>query len=109
MLNAGEQESGVTLGRWLLRGPSRREVLLTGTTHAKVSKLLVLKWSGTVGTATKSALCVASKATSSETATKDSRVRRGKASIATATARPLYSSSSPHAVPLSVPGAKQPG
>ena len=31
---AGKQQIGVTLGRWLLRGPSRREVLLTGTTNA---------------------------------------------------------------------------
>ena len=33
--------NGVTLGRWLLRGPSRREVLRTSTTHARVPWLLV--------------------------------------------------------------------
>ena len=42
MLYGGKQQRGVTtLGRWLLRGPSRREVLLTGTTHPRVPRLLV--------------------------------------------------------------------
>ena len=41
MLYAGKQQSGVTLGRRLLRGPSRREVLLTGTTQARVPRLPV--------------------------------------------------------------------
>ena len=53
-------------------------------------------------------LCVASKVTRSETAPKASRVRRGKASMARPMTRPLYSSSSPQ-VPLSIPGARQPG
>ena len=34
MLNVGKQQNGMTLNRWLRRGPSRREVLLTSTTHA---------------------------------------------------------------------------
>ena len=58
---------------------------------------------------TKSALCVASKITSSGTAPKASRARRGKASMARPTARPLKSSSSPQVVPPSIPGARQPG
>ena len=36
-------------------GPSRREVLLTGTTHARVPKLLVFKQNETVGTTTRNA------------------------------------------------------
>ena len=38
-----------------------------------------------------------------------SRARRGKAPMARPTARPLHSSSSFRAVPLSIPGARQPG
>ena len=34
MLPAGKRQNGVTLGRWLLRGPSRREVLLTNAIRA---------------------------------------------------------------------------
>ena len=41
MLYAGKQQRGVPLGRWLLRGPSRREILLTGTTQARVPRLPV--------------------------------------------------------------------
>ena len=65
--------------------------------------------SGTFGTTTMSALRVASKVTSSRTDAKASRVRQGKAPMARATTRPLYSSSSPQAVPLSIPGPRQPG
>ena len=43
MPHGGKRQSGMTLGQWLLRGPSRREVLLTGTIHARVPKLLVVK------------------------------------------------------------------
>ena len=41
MLNVGKRHNDVTLGQWLLRGPGRREVLLTGTTHARVPRMLV--------------------------------------------------------------------
>ena len=41
MLNVGKRKNGVTLGRWLLRGPSRKEVLLTTTTHVRVPRPLV--------------------------------------------------------------------
>ena len=41
MLNACKRQNGVALGQWLLRGPSRREVLLTSTTRATVPGLLV--------------------------------------------------------------------
>ena len=41
MLYAGNHHSSMTLGLWLLRGPSRREVLLTSTTHARMPRLLV--------------------------------------------------------------------
>ena len=54
-------------------------------------------------------LRVASKVISSGTAPKAIRGRRRKASMARPTARPLYSSSSLQAVPLSIPGARQPG
>ena len=60
-------------------------------------------------TTTTSVSYVASRDTSIGTAPKASRVRRGKASMARATARSLYSSSSPQAVSLSVPGTRQPG
>ena len=54
-------------------------------------------------------VCVASEVTSSGTAPKASRVRRGKASIARATVRSPYSSGSPQGVPRSIPGVRQPG
>ena len=41
MLNVSKQQNGLTLGRWLLRGLSRRKVLLTSTTHAIGPRLLV--------------------------------------------------------------------
>ena len=65
MLNVGKQENGLTLGRWLLRGPSRREVQLTSKTHARVPRLLVGKQSGTVSTTTQQVLRVARKVTNS--------------------------------------------
>ena len=92
MLHAGKRQSGATLGRWLLRGPSCREVLLTSTIHEIVPRPLVWKQSGTVGTTTTSVLWVESKAISSGTAPKANKVGRGKASMARATARPPYSS-----------------
>ena len=54
-------------------------------------------------------VCGKSRNTSGGIAPKASRARRGKASMARPTARPLYSSSSPQAVPLSIPGARQSG
>ena len=68
MPNVGKQQNGVTVGRWLLRGLSRREVLLTSTTHARMPRLLVSKQSGIVGTITTSLSYVASRDTSSGTA-----------------------------------------
>ena len=38
MLHADKQQSGVAIGRWLLREQSRRGVLLTSMTHAKVPR-----------------------------------------------------------------------
>ena len=49
---------------------------------------------------------MASKVTSSRTAAKASRARRGKASMAKATGRPPYSSSGPQTVQLSIPRAR---
>ena len=66
----------LTLGRWLLRGPSRRDVLLTSTIHARVPRPLVCKQGGTVGTTTTSVLCVTIKVTSSGTAPNVSSTRR---------------------------------
>ena len=109
MLNVGKQQNGVTLGRLLLRGPSRRKVLLTSTTHARMPRPLVSNQSGIVGTTTASVSYVASRDTSRGTAPKASRVMRGKASMARATAKPPQSSSSSQAAPLSIPGARQPG
>ena len=43
MLNVGRQQNGATLGRWLLRGPSCREVLLTSTPHARNAKAAGVK------------------------------------------------------------------
>ena len=106
MLHAGERQSGVTLDLWLLRGPSRRELLLTSTTHARVSRPNPKRNRRYDNDA---CLCVASKVTSSWTAAKASRVRKGKAPMARAVARPPYSSSSSQAVPLSIPGARPPG
>ena len=108
MLNVGNRQNDVTLGRWLLRGPSSREVLLRSTNHARVLRLLGPKQSGTVGTTPTGVLCVESKATSSGTAPKASRVRRGKASMAITTDRLPYSNCSPQPVPLSILGASQP-
>ena len=89
-------------------GTKLQEVLLTSTIYARVPRPLVSEQSGAVGTTT-SVLCLASKVTSRGTAPKVSRVRRGKTFMAGATARASYSSSSPQAVPLSVPGARPPG
>ena len=52
---------------------------------------------------------MASRDTISGTATKNSRVRWGKASMTRATARPPYSRSSLQTVPLSIPGARHLG
>ena len=108
-LNVGKQQNGVTLGRWLLRGPSHSDVLLTSTTHAGMPRPLVHKQSGVVGTTTTSVSYVASGDAGSGTAPEASMARRGKASMAGPTARPLYSSNSPQAVTLSIPRARQPG
>ena len=94
MLGVGKQRSGVKLGRRLLRGLSRREVLMTSTIHARVPRPLVSNQSGTAGTTTTSVLC-GSKVTSSGTTPNASGVRRGKASMARPSARPPRSSSSP--------------
>ena len=78
MLYAGKQPSGVTLGRLLLRGPSRSEVLLTGTTHARVPRLLVRKKTGTVGTTTMSVSYAVSRDISSGTAPRSQQCKAGK-------------------------------
>ena len=59
------------------------------------AKTAAVKAERIVGTTTTTVSYVASRDTSSGTAPKASRVRRGKASMARATTRPLYSSSSP--------------
>ena len=64
---------------------------------------------GIVGTTTTSVPYVVSSDTSSGTAPKTSKVRRGKASMARATDKSLYSGSSLQAIPLIIPGARQPG
>ena len=57
MLHAGKRQRGVTLYRWLLRGPSYRAMLLTNPTEARVPRPLGRKQSGTVGTRTTSFVC----------------------------------------------------
>ena len=61
-----------------------------------------------VGTTTRGASCVANKVIRSEAAPKASKVRQGKPSMARDIARPLYSSSCPPAVLLSIPRARRP-
>ena len=109
MLYSDNQQSGVTLGLWLLRRPSRREALLTGTIHARVPRLLAWKQSGTVGTTTTSVSYVKSRDRGSATSPKGSRARLEMASMATDTAGPPYNSRSPQIVPFSIPGARQLG
>ena len=94
LTRVSKQQKGMTLGRWLMRGPRRREVLPTSTTHAREQDVLPGKQTRTVVATTTSVLCVASKAINIGTAPKVNRVRRGKASMSRATARLPCSSSS---------------
>ena len=77
MLDVGKQQNGVTLDRWLLRGPSRRDVLLTSTTHEN-AKAAVVEAKRSHRYDNSKCSYVASRDTSSGTAPKASRVRRGK-------------------------------
>ena len=105
-----KRQSGMTPGQRLLRGPCRREVLLTSTIHASAKDAGVKVEQNHLGTPKTRVLYVASKVTSSEAASKANRVRKGKASMARAMARPPSSSSSNslQAVPLSIPGERPP-
>ena len=52
MLHAGKRQRGVTLDKWLLRGPSYKAMPLTNTTEANVPRTLECKQSGTICTRT---------------------------------------------------------
>ena len=104
MLKVGKQQNGVILGRWLLRGPRA----VDEHDSRENAKAADVKQSRVVGTTTTSVSYVADRNTSSGTAPKACTARRGKASMARPTARPLDSSSSRQAVLLSIPGARQP-
>ena len=82
MLHASKRQRGVTLDRWLLRGPSDRAMLLTNPTVSQSAKTAGVKAERNRRYENKECFVCVKQGISNGTTPKASRARRGKAFMA---------------------------